>query len=74
MPHTQILQVQLITLNINIIMQENLRHTEDPFEIIDALAGCLSGSYSKDLEIAKQMGITFCEHTYQEAFQMQEAP
>jgi hypothetical protein len=70
MPLTQTLN----PLNINIIMQENLRHTKDVFEIIDALAGCLSGSYSKDLEIANQVGITFDEHTYQEAFQMQEAP
>ena len=51
---------------------EEFRRLTEPFDIIDALCGVLSGSYSYDLDIAQAKGITFSVEDYESAFQMDE--
>ena len=68
----QILQTKVTIININ-IMDEMVIIT-DPYEVLDCLAGCPSGSYSKDVEIVQQFRKTFSISTYEDAMQMLEQP
>jgi hypothetical protein len=46
----------------------------DPFEVLDALGGSISGEYKEDLKLLEKRGKTCTEIVYNEAYQMSEQP
>jgi hypothetical protein len=55
-------------------MKKELRNLETPFQVLDALAGNITGDYTKDLKRLHKVGAICSAALYQEAYQLNEQP
>lgn len=51
-----------------------MKNTKHPLDILDSLAGEITGNYLKDLKKAEALGITFIEKDYRQAEQLNAQP